>query len=160
MKFARGAHSFRANAQDRRLPRRANPQMPLVEQEIDAVLFELDRIRLGFRHALHDFDALTCNSYPPGARGSAATFPVTMTLDSCVRPLRGVECVGLLLQRNDALDDARAVAKNREEQLARFAQIVEPSAKGDFLPHMLADMFDRHHGHKHPCLSHFARPEI
>ena len=37
------------------LPRRANPQVAAVEQKIDAVFFELDRIRLGLRDALHDF---------------------------------------------------------------------------------------------------------
>ena len=54
--IARRANGFRANAQNRRLPRRANPQMPLVEQKIDAVLFQLNRIRIGFRHALDNFD--------------------------------------------------------------------------------------------------------
>ena len=59
--FARGAHGFGANAQNGGLARRANPEMAPVEQEIDAVLFELDRIWLGFRDALHDFDAADVN---------------------------------------------------------------------------------------------------
>ena len=29
-------------------------------------------------------NSLTCNSAPPGARGSATTLPVTPTVDSCV----------------------------------------------------------------------------
>ena len=54
--IARGANRFGANAQDGRLARRANPQVALVEQEIDAVLFQLNRIGLRFRHALDHFD--------------------------------------------------------------------------------------------------------
>ena len=54
--FVRGANGFGANAQDRGLARRANPEMPVVQQEIDAVLFQLDRIGRVVRDALHDFD--------------------------------------------------------------------------------------------------------
>ncbi len=40
--FARGADSFSADAENGRLARRSNPQVALIEQEINAVLFELD----------------------------------------------------------------------------------------------------------------------
>ena len=47
-----------AHAQDGVLAPAAQPQVPVVHQEIDAVLFGRDRIRLGLGHALHDFDVL------------------------------------------------------------------------------------------------------
>ena len=40
--------------------------MALVEQEIDAVLFELDRVRLRFRNALDHFDAADVNFVSAG----------------------------------------------------------------------------------------------
>ena len=46
------------------------------------------------------------------------------------QPAQRGEGFGLLFLRDHALDDAGAVAKNREQQLARFAQIVEPAAGG------------------------------
>ena len=51
-----GSHGLRANAQDGRLARRANPEMAVIQQEIDAVFLELDRIGFIVRHALHYFD--------------------------------------------------------------------------------------------------------
>ena len=47
--IARGANGFRTNPQNGGLARRANPEMPVVEKKIDAVLFELNRIGLGVR---------------------------------------------------------------------------------------------------------------
>ena len=41
---------------DRVLPLAAQPQMPVVHQEIDAVLLGRDRIRIGFGHPLHDLE--------------------------------------------------------------------------------------------------------
>ena len=58
------------------------------------------------------------------------------------------EGVGVFFQRDDALDDAGAVAKNREEEFAGFALIVEPALDGDFLRVVFAGVFnvDRRHG--------------
>jgi len=39
MKITRGENGFVADAQNRRLARSANPEVTLVEKEIDAVLF-------------------------------------------------------------------------------------------------------------------------
>ena len=43
---------------------------------------------------------------------------------------------------HDALDDAGAVAKDGEQQLAGFAEIVEPAADGDRLAVEFADFCD------------------
>ena len=45
-----------ANAQDRALAGRANPEMAMLHQEVDAVLLERDRIRIVFRDLLHDLN--------------------------------------------------------------------------------------------------------
>ena len=39
----------------------------------------------------------------------------------------------------DALDGAGAVAKDGEEELAAFAEVVEPAAEGDGLAFVLAE---------------------
>src|SRR6266567_2849238 len=54
--FARGANGFGANAENGRLARRSNPQVALIEQEINAVLFELDREGRTLRDFLDDLD--------------------------------------------------------------------------------------------------------
>ena len=51
---ARRLDDLRAHAQDRCLARRAHPQMAVLHQEVSAVLFRSDGIRIGFGHALHD----------------------------------------------------------------------------------------------------------
>src|SRR5258706_13386357 len=48
--------------------------------------------------------------------------------------------------RDYALDNARAVAKLREQELAAFAEVVEPSANGDRLAFVGADLCDRADG--------------
>ena len=51
-----GAHDLGADAQDGGLARRAHPEMAVLHQEIDAVLLERDRIRVGLGNALDDLD--------------------------------------------------------------------------------------------------------
>jgi len=53
-----------------------------------------------------------------------------MTLDSCVSPLSGFESLRIFLERADALNDASAVPKDREDQLAGFADVVRAAADG------------------------------
>ena len=67
---------------------------------------------------------------------------MTITLDSCVSPLQRCEGFGLLFVRDHALDNAGAVAKNREEQLAGFAQVVEPAANRHRFSGVLTGLVD------------------
>ena len=53
---AGGALGFGADAEDGGLARSANPEVTLVEEEVDAVFFELDGIRMAFVDFLHDLD--------------------------------------------------------------------------------------------------------
>ena len=48
---------FCADSQNRRLARRAHPEMAVLHQEFDAVLFQRDRIRIVLRNALHHLNA-------------------------------------------------------------------------------------------------------
>ena len=57
------------------------------------------------------------------------------------------ECFGILFQRTDALDDAGAVAEDREEQFAGFAQVIEPAFERNFLAVIPADLLDGDGGH-------------
>ena len=68
--------------------------MAVLHEEVDAVLFKGDGVGVGLGDALNDLKSSTSSSKPPGARLSARTLPVTMTLDSWVRPLRASKTVG------------------------------------------------------------------
>jgi hypothetical protein len=71
--------------------------------------------------------------------------PSTITLDSCV----GVEDFrrhGVLWDY--ALNDAGAVAKLREEQLAAFAQVIEPASDGNRLAVVFTDFCDGGNRHR------------
>ncbi len=56
--IANAFHNFVANANRGMLPAAAQPKMTMVHQEIDAVFFGSDRIRVLFRHALDDVRAV------------------------------------------------------------------------------------------------------
>src|ERR1700730_13824902 len=55
--------------------------------------------------------------------------------------LQSFEGLRLIFERDHALDNTCAVAKNREQKLAGFAQIVEPAANRDCLSCILAGLF-------------------
>jgi hypothetical protein len=54
--FARRADGFGADAKNGGLARRADPEVPLIEQEVDPVFFELDRKRRGVGNFLDDLN--------------------------------------------------------------------------------------------------------
>ena len=134
----------RANAQDGRLPRRPHPQMPMLHQKIRAVLFRRDGIRRLLINQLHDFQIF--NIQLIAARG-----PLVRT-DFAAHDDRAFLRQRLDARENffrhagfmrDTLDGAGAIAKNRKDKLAGFAQVVEPSAQGDGLAVVLANRGNR-----------------
>src|ERR1700682_5597898 len=143
----RGANGLGADAQDRGLAGRADPEMPAVQQEIHAMLFELNRIRSVVRDALHDFNRGNLNLKP----ARRALIGVNASRDDHARLLRqaaqSFKRRRLILQRYDALDRSRAVAKDGEKQFPRFAQVVQPTAQRDFLAIMLPDILNGHYWH-------------
>src|ERR1700682_2648229 len=143
----RGANGLGADAQDRGLARGADPEMPAVEQEIDTMLFELNRIRSVIRNALHDFDRGDLNLKP----ARRALIGVNASRDDHARLLRQAaqrfERRRLILQRYDALDRSCTVAEDWEKQFSRFAQVVQPTAQRDLLPIMLPGILNGHDWH-------------
>ena len=145
--FARGADGFGANAQDGGLAGRANPEVALIEQEIDAVFFELDGKGRGVGDFLNDLDF--GDAHFEAARGAllGANFAGDDDAGFLRETFQRFKGFGIFFQRADTLDDAGAVAKNREQQFAGFAQVVEPAANRYFLPVVLACLLDRDDGH-------------
>jgi len=68
--------------------------MAVLHEEIDAVLLEGDGVGSGLWNALDDLNVFDVELEAAGARLSARTLPVTMTEDSCVRPLRASKTAG------------------------------------------------------------------
>ncbi len=106
---ADGVDDLVAHAEDRLLPLGANPQVPAIEQVVDAVLLRRDRIVV---RLADDLEVAARQARSRSARACPArTVPVTMIEVSCERWSvvlnSSVADVGL---RHDALDEARAVA--------------------------------------------------
>src|ERR1700687_246775 len=114
------------------------------------MVFGRDRIRGGFRNALNDLDVRHVEFVAPWRALVGANFTLYDHARFLREALDGVEEFG----RHSGfwgypLDDAGAVTKLREEELAAFAQVVEPSADGDGLAFVLAYFCDRADGRSH-----------
>ena len=92
--FAGGANGFGADAQDGSLARRANPEMAVIEQEIDAVFFQLNRIGSVVGHALHDFDRGDLNFEPARRALIRMNLSGNDDADSCGRPRSASNAAG------------------------------------------------------------------
>ena len=119
-----------ADREDRALPRAAEPEVPVVEQEVDAVLLRLDRV---VRRAVADdrerFDAEleAAGRARIGADGTGERD----------RSLRGqlAECLPRLgrhgASNEHGLKHATSVAYDHEGNFAGRAQVRDPAADGD-----------------------------
>ena len=116
--------------------------MALVEEEIHAMLFELNRIRIGLGDALDNFGGADLNFKPAGRARLGLNFSSNDDARLLRETFKCVERGGIFFLGDDALDHAGAVAKNREEQLAGFTQVVKPSANRDAASGVLAGLFD------------------
>ncbi len=137
---ADGVDDLVPDAQDRLLPLAADPQVPAVEQEVDAVLLRRDRVVVRGADDLEplDVDLVAARRALVGARGAG---------DDDRGFLRQV--IGGLEQlladrrlRHHRLDEAGAVADGEEMDLAARAAVVQPPLDGDLLAFVLADVFD------------------
>ena len=155
--FAGGADGFGTDAEDGGLARRANPEMALVEEEIDAMLFELDGERRGFGDSLDDLDFADADFVAAGGALLGVDFAGDDDAGFLGEAFEGLEGFGIFFQGADALNDAGAVAKDGEEEFAGFAEIVEPAADGDFLGVVLACEFDGDYGHGEVLCCEFKR---
>src|SRR5258708_8027731 len=101
--------------------------------------------RLG--HALHDLDVRHVEFIAAGSALIGADFALDDYAGFLGEAFDGVEDFGRdSVLRDYALDDAGAITKLREKELAAFAEVVEPSANGDRLAFVGADLCDRADG--------------
>jgi len=111
------------------------------------MLLELDGERRALRNFLNDLDFGDADFVPAGSALFRADFARDDNAGFLRQAFQRLERPGIFLQRANALDDAGAVTKNREEQFARFPQIVKPALQRDFLPLVLACLLDGDGGH-------------
>ncbi len=118
----------RANPQNGGLARRPNPEVPAIEKKIDAVFLELNGIWLGFRDALHHFDFADVHFAAAGRARLGLNGAGGNHTRFLGQSFERAEGCGIFLLGDDSLDYSGAVAENREQQFAGFAQVVEPAA--------------------------------
>ncbi len=129
-----------ANPQDRRLPRRAQPEMAMLHQELDAVLLGRDGIRIVRIDALQNLRIADVHLVAAGSALVGAHLAGDDHAGFLGQALDRLEQFGRdRVLGDDALDDAAAVAENGEQQFAALAQVVEPAANGDGLTFVLAN---------------------
>ncbi len=115
----------------------------MLHQELDSVLLGRDGIRIVGIDALQNLRIADVHFV---SAGSALIGPHLAGDDHAGflgQPLDRLEQFGRDgVLGDDALNNAAAVAENREQQFAALAQVVEPAANGDGLTFVLADFAD------------------
>ena len=132
--IARRLDDLRPNAQDRRLARRAQPQVAMLHQEIDAVFLQRDRVGIVFRDLLHHLHVADVQLV---AAGGALVGPHLAAHDHARflrQPLQRFEGLRRLVLRHHALDHARRrrgiaeTAACRSRAGCRASRAAPPSA--------------------------------
>ena len=156
--FAGGAHRLRANAENRGLARRSNPEMTVVQEKVDAMFFQLDGEGRALRDFLDDLDFRDAQFVAAGGAFLRADLSGDDDAGFLSETLQRFERFRILLQGANALDDSRAVAKNRKQQFSRLAKVIKPSLESNFLsvefPRLLNG--DDRHRLSLLCRAHFA----
>ena len=135
-----GAHDGGADAEDGGLARGAEPEVAVLHEEVDAVLFEGDGEGGFFGDALEDFDVFDVELVAAGGAGVGADFAGDDDGGLEGEGFEGVEdFFGDGGFGDDALDGAGAVAEDGEEEFAGGAEVVEPAAEGDGLAFVLGE---------------------
>jgi hypothetical protein len=126
----RGDH-FVPHAQDGRLPLRSNPQVPSIEQIIDAVLFGRNRVvrRVAYDLEIRDVELVT--AWCPAVSPHAAMHHNRGFLGEMIGGLELVIADGGL--RDDRLDKPGAVAHGQKVDFAARPTVVQPAADRDLL---------------------------
>jgi len=127
----------------------------MLHEEVDAVFFERDGVGVGLGDALDDLEVehVELKSSRRALVGSDLAGDDDAGFLS--EAFQGFEDGGRdALDVGYALDGAGTVAKDWKEQLAAFAQVVEPSAQDDGLAGVLGDGGDSGHWRRLRCGSH------
>ena len=120
----------------------------MIEEKIDAVLFELNWKRRALRNFLLDLDFAHADFEAAGRALLAADLSRDDDAGFLRQPLQRFERFRVLLERADPLNDSRAIAKNRKQQFPRLTQVIQPPLQGDFLPVILSSLFDGDRRHR------------
>ena len=119
------------------------------------MFFGSDGVGIGFWDTLYDLDVRDVEFIAAGGALVGAHFSFDDDARFLGEAFDGVEDFGRDgVFRNDTLNDAGAVAKLGEEELAAFAEIVEPSPDGDRLAFVAADLCDHADGCGHKSFFH------
>jgi hypothetical protein len=123
--------------------------MAVFHEEVDAVLFEGDGVGSGLGDALDDLDVFDVELEAAGGALVGTDFAGDDDGGFLGEAFEGFKHVsGHAFDVGYALDGSGAVAEDWKEELAAFAEVVEPAAEGDGLAFMLAeggDGGDRRH---------------
>src|ERR1700730_70042 len=105
------------------------------------MFFGSDGVGSRFGHALHDLDIGDIEFIAAGGALIGADFAFDDDAGFLGEAFDSVEDFGRdSVLRDYTLNDARAVAKLREKELAALAEVVEPSADGDGLAFVGSDL--------------------
>jgi hypothetical protein len=119
----------------------------LVEQEVYAVFLELNGKWRGIGNFLNDSDFGDADFKATRSALLGADFAGHDDAGFLSEAFESFEGIGIFFQGADTLDDAGAIAKDGENQLAGFANVVEPAANGDFLTVEFTGILNRDCGH-------------
>src|SRR5918995_7154638 len=129
--IADGGNDFVTNAKDGLLPRRANPEVPPIEQVIDPMLLRRDGIVERWSMNLQGRGIDLVSTRRARVRSNRARDTERRLLPEMIRRLEHVISDGRL--RHDGLDDAGAVSNLQEVNLAARAAVVQPAVDRDLL---------------------------
>jgi hypothetical protein len=141
--LAAGADHLGAHAEQRVLPVRPDPEVPVIEEERRPVLLRRDRILGALRDDLERRHAELESDRRPRIGAHRPRDDHRRLLRKVVGEREGLRRhVGL---RHHALDRAGPVADLQEVDLAARPSSGEPAAQRDRAPVVLPDALDRHH---------------
>ena len=130
-----------ADAEDRLLPLRADPEMAAIEQVVDAVFLRRDGVVVRLGHDdVHRRDVDLVAALCPRVRARGAGHHQRRFLREMVGGLEDLVADRGL--RHHGLDEARAVTNRQEVDLAARAFVVEPALERDLFAGVLADVFN------------------
>src|SRR5258705_6483787 len=121
--------------------------MPVIQQKINAVLFQLYGKRRALRNLLQHLNFANANLVSARCALLGPDFSRDNDARLLRQPLQRRKCLRALLQRANTLNDPGPIAKNRKQQLPRFPHVVKPPANRDFLPVVLPCLLDSDSGH-------------
>src|SRR5208283_2896732 len=140
------------------LPPAAEPEMTMIHQEVNAVIFGRNRVWMLLGNVLQDAGAFHIQLV---STRSALLRPHFAANDDRTLLRESLQCFedlfGELALHGNTLDHAAAIANNREDNLSGFAQIVEPARNLHSLSNVPAGIGDADSTHRLPASAYSVR---